>query len=306
MLKQITPSFYAYKGNNNDNKIFATDLDSTIIRTYKAQFPKDEFDYRFLPNRISVLKNYINKGYTIVIFTNQKRNSKIMILRIENILTDLIKEGINPWVFVAVKDDEYRKPGIGMWKYFEQNFEFDIDYEKSIFVGDAAGRPQDHSNSDLIFAENIGLQFYIPEEIFPNTKILIPDYQAMFIFVGMQGSGKSSYYEKNLKPRGWFHANQDKIGTYAKVLKEININLKNGKSVAVDATNPQFSKRQDYIKLAIQYQIPTLIVYFVNDGHAFNALRGEKKVPNVAYSTYYKNLEEPSEELDGVPVVEYM
>ena len=305
MLKSINSSFYAYNGTYTGDKIFATDLDGTLIRTRKARFAKDEYDYAFLPNCIKTLKNYIQKGYTIAIFTNQKRNPKIMISRIENVLADLINEGINPWVFVSTKDDKYRKPDTAMWGYFIINLEYGINDKSSFYVGDAAGRPQDHSDSDLKFAENIGLKFEVPEDIFPTTVIDIPDYQSMFIFVGNQGSGKSTYYETNLEPLGWFHASQDKIGTQAKVLKEIEKSLKEGKSVAVDATNPTYIKRQDYIKLAIKYQIPTLIIYFVRDGYGFNQLRTENRVPTIGYNIYYKNLEEPTEELDGVPVIEY-
>lgn len=303
MLTPVTSSFYAYEGKYYGNKILALDLDGTIIRTRKARFPKDENDYAFLPNRIAVIKHYINNNYTIAFFTNQKRNPKTMILKVENVLADLIKVGIYPWGFIATKDD--RKPNTGMWKYFESKFNHPIDYDLSFYIGDAAGRPQDHGDSDLKFSENIGLNFYYPEDLFPNNKIEIVDTQAMYISVGNQGSGKTSYYEDNLRSKGWFHANQDKIGTYKKVLKEIESNLKTGKSVYVDATNPGASKRKDYIDLAIKYQIPTLIIYFVKDGYGFNELRAENKVPTIAYSMYYKYLDEPTEEIDGVPVIEY-
>lgn len=304
MLDRITSSFYSHKGSYTGNKIFATDLDGTLIRTRKARFSKDEHDYAFLPNRIKTLKNYVNKGFTIAIFTNQKRLPDVMILKVKNVLSDLIEQGINPWVFVSTKDDKYRKPESGMWEYFVSNFNNEIDLNSSFYIGDAAGRPQDHSDVDLGFAENIKLDFRVPEEIFPAVTIDIPGYQAMFITVGNQGSGKSSFYQNNLN--GWFHANQDKLGTKAKVLKAIEKALKEGESVYVDATNPSYNKRQEYIDLAIKYQIPVLIIYFVSDGHGFNQLRTENKVPEIGYSMYYKNLDEPTEELDEVPVIEYI
>lgn len=304
MLQAITSSFYVHEGAYTGDKIFATDLDGTLIRTRKALFAKDEYDYAFLPNCITTLKNYIKKGFTIAIFTNQKRLPNIMVLRTKNILTDLLNEGIDPWIFISTKDDKYRKPNIGMWEYFVSNFNHQINHEASFYVGDAAGRPQDHSDSDLKFAEKAELKFYTPEEIFPNNVVDIPNSQSMFIFVGNQGSGKTTYYKNNLEPLGWFHANQDKIGSYAKVLKEIDRTLKEGQSVCVDATNPSFNKRQDYMELAIKHQIPTLIVYFVSNGYGFNQLRTENKVPTIGYSMYYKNLEEPTEELDSVPVIQ--
>ncbi|KAL8195415.1 hypothetical protein R6Q57_025818 [Mikania cordata] len=36
----------------------------------------------------------------------------------------------------------------------------------SFYVGDAAGRIDDHSDADKKFAETIGLKFYLPEEYF--------------------------------------------------------------------------------------------------------------------------------------------
>jgi len=304
MLESITSSFYAYKGKYIGDKIFATDLDGTLIRTKKSRFAKDEYDYAFLPNRIKTLKNYISKGFTIAIFTNQKRLPNVMINKVQNVLNDLINEGINPYVFVSTKDDNYRKSNLGMWQYFEDIFVNNINYESSLYVGDAAGRPQDHSDADIRFAQRADIKFYTPEEIFANNELDIPDYQSMFITVGNQGSGKTTFYNNNLEPLGWIHANQDKLGSQAKVLKEIERALKEGKSVYVDATNPSYSKRQDYIKLAIKYQIPTLILYFVSDGYGFNKLRTENRAPDLCYNMYYKNLEEPSEELDGVPVIE--
>lgn len=304
MLNLINPSVYEHKGDIISNKVLALDLDNTLVRTRKGKFFKDANDYAFLPNRIFVLKKYIQHGYTIAIFTNQKYTKdklKMAIERKNNILVDLLNEGINPWMYISTLDDNYRKPNIGMWDLFTQNI--DVDTENSIFVGDAAGRPQDFSDSDIMFAKNIGLRFFTPEQIFPNGKIVIPDTQTMFIFVGKSGSGKTTFYEDNLEDRGWIHANQDKLGTAAKVLNTVKKALAEGKSVAIDNTNPTYEKRQEYIKLAAQYGVPVLIIYFVGEGHGFNKLR-EKSVPDIAYNVYYKNLEEPTEELDGVPVVE--
>lgn len=178
-----------------------------------------------------------------------------------------------------------------------------VDKTISLYVGDAAGRPQDHSSDDRSFANNIGLPFYVPEDVFPNDTIAIPNTQTMFIFVGMPGSGKTSYYQQYLEPKGWVHANQDILKTQSKMLNTVRSALASGKSVAVDATNPGLDKRREYVMLAAQYQIPTLIIYFVSDGYGRNKLR-PNPVPTIAYNIYFKNLVEPTEELDLVPVVQ--
>lgn len=62
-----------------------------------------------------------------------------------------------------------------MWKVLEEhNGGIQIDKTKCIYVGDAAGRPEnkiikrkkDHSLADRLFAINLGLEFYTPEEHF--------------------------------------------------------------------------------------------------------------------------------------------
>ena len=131
----------------------------------------------------------------------------------------------------------------------------------------------------------------------------IPDTQTMFILVGMPGSGKSTFYQQNLQPRGWDHANQDTLKTQASMLAVIRNALSTGHSIAVDATNPSLERRREYLDLAIQYKVPTMILYFVRNGYEWNKLR-PNPVPNIAYNMYYKKLVEPSTALDGVPVVE--
>ncbi|GME85124.1 unnamed protein product [Ambrosiozyma monospora] len=67
----------------------------------------------------------------------------------------------------------FRKPGIGMFEQLKRDLSDGvgidgglIDMEKSFYVGDAAGRKSDFSDSDKKFAENVGLKFYTPEEFF--------------------------------------------------------------------------------------------------------------------------------------------
>ena len=311
MLAPITDGLYAYAGNvGSSDKIAAFDLDGTLIRTVHGRFFKDENDWAFLPNRISTLKAYQDNNYTLVIFSNQKyHGAKVgsAINRKNNMLKGLLAEGLNPWVFVSTKDDVYRKPNIGMWDVFNQSYNERsnrvINKSSSFFVGDASGRPQDHATTDIVFAGNVGLPFYPPEEMFPNNQVTIPGTQTMFILVGMPGSGKTTYYQRNLAQKGYIHVNQDILKTQPKMLKAIETALSSGQSVAVDATNPNSEKRRKYIMLAVKYQVPTLIIYLVSDGLGWNKLR-TNPVPTVAYNMYFKNLVEPTHEIDHVPVVQ--
>ena len=129
--------------------------------------------------------------------------------RVNNVLSALMQSGINPWIFAATGNKSiYRKPNIEMWQVFMQN-QSNIDASKSLFVGDAAGRPQDFLDTDLVFVNNIGCVFYTSEQIFPTNQINIPLSQTMFIFIGMPGSSKSIYYKQFLELSGCVHINRD-------------------------------------------------------------------------------------------------
>lgn len=300
--------------NSEEIKIAGFDLDWTITRPVKGKFPKNPDDWAVLPNRLETIKKYREVGYIVVIFTNQSSANKNKLMfnyeKVSKIVGYLNRdENIIDMVLMATKKDIYRKPEIGMWGIVEQVFKaFKINKGESFYCGDAAGRPQDFAASDLEFANNMGVAFKTPEEIFPTNNIDMfeenqKDNQKMYIFVGMPGSGKTTFYKTFLESKGYVHANQDELKTKKKLLTAIETAMKEGKSVAVDATNPTKDKRGEYIRLAAKYSVKTIILYFVRDGHGFNKLR-EKPVPTIAYSMYYKYLVEPSMETDGVNVIE--
>lgn len=67
----------------------------------------------------------------------------------------------------ATAKDGYRKPGTGAWRYAAQtNGGVGLDLARCFFVGDAAGRPGDHSDSDLGFARAVGVEFHNEVDFF--------------------------------------------------------------------------------------------------------------------------------------------
>lgn len=318
VLKKMSISQFGtlYVVNNllastSSSKIAGFDVDNTLVMSVRAiKYFKDADDWRLLPYRVEVLLQYQTAGYQIVLFTNQgdNRRREVAVQRIQNISNRLRELGVSHLTLIATGRDHYRKPQIGMWEAASSLLNITIDRANSLFVGDAAGRLDDFSDSDKLFANNYGVPFFVPEDFFPrDTLQLASGGAALLIFAGIPGSGKTTYYQWLANNREWVHANQDQLGTKAKVLKTVKDALALGKSVVVDRTNPSAADRAEFIDLARQYHIPTAIVYFIGNGYARNQRRGqsntEKKVPDITYHRYYKVLEEPTLELDGVPVL---
>ena len=58
----------------------------------------------------------------------------------------------------------FRKPLAGMWDHFSSACNGGVapNLNECYYVGDAAGRPGDHSDSDKGFAAAVGMRFYTP------------------------------------------------------------------------------------------------------------------------------------------------
>lgn len=223
---------FTSKGVKASEKIASYDMDGTIIKTKSGNvFPKtcDDWmlNYPEVPKKLKALKE---DDFKICFFTNQggiakgktdlnefKQKIKLIIAKLQ----------VPVQVFIAITDGYYRKPLPGMWEHLEKhaNNGIRISKEKSFFVGDAAGRPEigkgktkrrkDHSLADRLFAYNVGLRFYTPEEHFlsekqedwirpefdptkdfsclpllePKDTILPAEQCEMIIMVGLPGSG---------------------------------------------------------------------------------------------------------------------
>ena len=172
--------------NPSNIKIAAFDLDSTLITTKsKKVMPESKDDWTWFTNFNNMkrtLKSLVKKGFIIVVFSNQKNLEKRISIedfqsKINNINSEL---NLNiSWMF-ALDDDLYRKPMLGMFKYYTDIIKsyydvFDtastINLSESFYCGDAAGRvynskSKDHSYIDMYFAKNAGIRFITPEQLF--------------------------------------------------------------------------------------------------------------------------------------------
>ena len=173
----------------NFNKLACFDLDHTLIKPKgKRKLPRDSEDYEYINNVKETLVKLQNNNYHIIIFSNQS-GSKLeqIIIKIKNILFELLfYDKLKISVFIATKDDYYRKPHTGMFELFLKLNSLKFNNLKEVFYcGDAAGRNNDFSCSDYAFSHNLSLKytnllnkikFYVPEELFLTQKIdLIPN-----------------------------------------------------------------------------------------------------------------------------------
>lgn len=182
--------------DDGEIKVAAFDLDDTLIKTKSGKkFPMDEGDWIwFTPDVRSRLKDLCDRGYEIVVFTNQSgigsRDNDALRKRhqFKTKLSSIIRElgdGFPIRVFVATKDDTFRKPSRGMWDLMLHTFlqetrddvdSVTIDLPQSFYIGDAAGRMyslrKDFSSCDYGFAVNvfgrhlIQTSFHTPEFFF--------------------------------------------------------------------------------------------------------------------------------------------
>ncbi|KDQ18126.1 hypothetical protein BOTBODRAFT_104942 [Botryobasidium botryosum FD-172 SS1] len=198
-------------------------------------------------------------------------------------------------IFVACGRDLYRKPMLGTWWELERLFKESnttIDKSLSCLVGDAAGRTGDHESTDRKYAINAGINFYTPEEYFlghsakpftlagfhpsslpdlplytPANPPLIPPGDSkppseIVLFVGFPSSGKSTFFKRHFKPRGYVQVNQDKLKTKPACLKAVTEVLKKKGCCVVDNTNRDNKTRKDYVSLAKKYRVPIRCVWF--------------------------------------------
>ena len=95
-------------------------------------------------------------------------------------------------------------------------------------------RENDWSDVDKKFAENCGLKYYSPEDIFPFPKkqeVEITDIknQELVMMVGYPGSGKTTFSEKNFKKDNYTILHGDILKTQSKIVKALKSELDKGK-----------------------------------------------------------------------------
>jgi bifunctional polynucleotide phosphatase/kinase len=283
MIKWITtPSVCYYLNITTKYPIAGFDLDGTLIQTKSdRKFPINENDWKIISPKMIDMINTISKDYNIVIFTNQLGlDKKLGLDKFKhkiNTIKKLFLQDIS--VVISYDNDFYRKPLTGMWTLFD---EYSIPKDKSYYVGDAAGRKNDHSDSDLNFAHNIGIRFATPESYLNSTfitskssyielkkwikigKIKIKkDPLELLLLVGFPGCGKSTLAMKHyLDNNKYQYVNQDIDKTFEKIHQKCKYAIKNNMSIILDNTNLDYTSRKKYIDMVKDYPYVIKIIVF--------------------------------------------
>ncbi|KAL4434643.1 hypothetical protein ABPG77_002766 [Micractinium sp. CCAP 211/92] len=189
----LHPPSLIYKLNpkaQGGSKIAAIDLDGTLVGVKSgAQFARGPDDWKFfnkhVPEKVAELHE---QGYQLWIITNQGgiktaldgQGSKNTRARIDNVIEAINKKAKKELPFQVIMSTqtggEYHKPKTGMWDFLVTNANQGTapNLGESFYIGDAAGRSTDinqGADSDLKFAEGVGIKFFLPEDKFGEPEL---------------------------------------------------------------------------------------------------------------------------------------
>lgn len=140
---------------NRKKSIVIFDLDHTLIKPKNTRWYRDTWVW--LPNMKEKLLQYY-KNNAIIIYTNQagwEKRKAILQKIFLHVLQELPK---NILLVIATGYNAYRKPNLLAMQ------ELNLNPSKIHVIGDAAGRKNDHADTDYTLSLNL-------QKLFPNIKI---------------------------------------------------------------------------------------------------------------------------------------
>ena len=299
----MAPTVYNINDAQFRNKMIGLDYDWTLVNPKGCKtFPSHIDDWEWFSSTVpDKLKQYYDDGYMLVVFTNQSKPWKCDQIK-------LVMKPLNIPMFIVIArvKSEY-KPNIILFDtLFKNNI---IDKSKSFFIGDALGRKTDFADSDKVFAENIGIQYFPPEKIFmvnnyglyDISSIKLQNKPEIIIMMGYPGSGKTTIANEICNDKQYIHIKGDDYKSNTpKMLKAALDHIQSKKSIVFDATNSSFKKRKLYVDFATKHNYSVQCIHVstpMDISYKRNLLRqDEKKIPKIAFSVYKKNYEQPNED----------
>jgi bifunctional polynucleotide phosphatase/kinase len=276
-------------------KMAIFDYDWTLVRPKtNGTFSKNLDDWMWLTKKVpEVLLSYYDKGYCIVIVSNQTRMTEMKINQINIVLSSLSI----PSMIAVASDDKYKKPKRAIFDLIVGDKKVDID--KSVFVGDALGRQGDWSDTDKLFAKNIGFKNILsPDDLFSTNEVVNKINKStikqtkkteVIVMVGYPGSGKSTI-ASTFDNTKYKVISGDEFLTSKKMIAEAEKHIIKGFSIIFDATNPTIEKRKEYIAFANKYSVPTRCIVLTTDitESMFRNNKRNKVIPKITYYVFRK------------------
>lgn len=304
-------------------------------------------------NIVEKFKEYIKKGFMIVIFTNgthiaNPQSIKKWEERFTNFINSIktqFPDNFYLAVYVALQDDLYKKPNIGMWKLMKENLKVQFENKelhiskKSFFVGSAAGRCKTKNHEadlhgfDRKFALNIGIDFYTPEEFFFDkkkekyqiTSFSIPAVtqkpekfkkrkKEMIIMCGLPNSGKSTYCKKYIFPKGYVYIDDNILRIVG--VRDLRNMMDNKQKIIIDCNILTVGGRKKYINVAKEKNYFIRFIYMNTDIELCKHLNNVRhlvsdgaipKIPLSVYTNFSKKFIKPTlqEGFDSVEEINF-
>lgn len=315
--------------SNNIKSVYIFDLDYTLIKTKSGKkFPIDKSDWNFLfpqiPNELSKKLNCL-----IGIITNQKGlKSQLQIMDWIDKIKDICKFIQIDFIFASLLDDRFRKPMCGSWDFIKNKI-INIDWcklytkNKIYYIGDAFGRINDFSDTDIKFAINCGLKYKTPEiffhnnnnnntcsityptinyftnleqkKIFDELETIIKSHSKIFIItIGLPASGKSFLRKELIKKFPQFsyfncddiHNNIQSNILIKKLSTKYNYLIDDNTNLNKLERNDKLKKFNEYYKIGIWFDYNLEICWHLNWLRMY--WFGTKLLPKVSYHTLNK------------------
>ncbi|CAH0023216.1 unnamed protein product [Clonostachys rhizophaga] len=163
-----------------------------------------------------------------------------------------------------------------------------IDKQRSLIIGDSAGRESDFSDSDVHWAMNAGVPFYTPEVYFlgkapeplghkfnpewhlngnpekPNDADMAQfSLESIVVLVGLPGAGKTTFYDRFLRTRGFARRDARSYDCREAFILAVDEAMRHG--IAMNKEQRPVYPRLQFLDLIPRFENPVL-------GEGFHAI----------------------------------